>query len=143
MQVNTTRFGTVDVDEKELITFPWGLPGFEELRGYILLEYRNGPFQWMQSTEAPSVAFVVCPPGLIGLEYKVPESKSDLIELEREEDLLVLTIVSFNREKGTMRFHVRSPLIFNAAARIGYQWTVEAGEMDRLITPAGPPPETE
>ena len=30
MQVDTTRFGIIEVGEKELITFPWGIPGFED-----------------------------------------------------------------------------------------------------------------
>lgn len=140
MQVKTTRFGTVEINESELIAFPWGIPGFEELKSYVLLEYKNGPFQWLQSVEEATVAFVVCPPEVIGLEYKIPESKISLIKLENMADLLVLNIVSFNREKGSMRFHVRSPLIFNAASRIGYQWTMEPEELKtRLITPAGPP----
>ncbi len=144
MQVNTTRFGTIEIDESELIAFPWGIPGFEELKSYVLLEYKNGPFQWLQSVEEPTVAFVVCPPDVIGLEYRIPESKISLVKLENKADLLVLTIVSFNREKGAMRFHVRSPLIFNAAARLGYQWTIEPEELKTmLIAPGGPPPDME
>jgi flagellar assembly factor FliW len=138
MQFNTTRFGMIEIEEKELINFPWGIPGFEELKVYVLLEYKNGPFQWLQSVEEPSVAFVVCPPSVIGLDYKIPESKINLVKLEQKEDLLVLNIVSFNREKGGMRFHARSPLIFNASARIGYQWTMEAEEMKKhLVVPTG------
>ena len=142
MQVNTTRFGTIEIKESELIDFPWGIPGFEELKSYVLLDYKNGPFQWLQSVEEPTVAFVVAPPDVIGLEYKIPESKTSLIKLENTADLLVLNIVSFNRDKGSMRFHVRSPLLFNASARIGYQWTMEPEELKtRLITPAGQPPD--
>ena len=140
MQFNTTRFGMVEIDQKELIHFPWGIPGFEELKVYVLLEYKNGPFQWLQSVEEPSVAFVVCSPGILGLDYRIPESKTGLIKLERAEDLLVLNIVSFNRERGGMRFHARSPLIFNVSARIGYQWTMEAEEVkSHLTVPADAP----
>lgn len=142
MQVNTSRFGTVEVEESKLIDFPWGIPGFEELKTYILLEYKNGPFQWLQSAEEPSVAFVVCPPDVIGLEYKVPGSKTGVIGIEKNEDLLVLNIVSFNKDKGTMRFHVQSPLLFNASARIGYQWSIEPEELKQhLVTPDGPQPQ--
>jgi flagellar assembly factor FliW len=144
MQFDTTRFGMIEIEEKELINFPWGIPGFEELKVYVLLQYKDGPFQWLQSVEEPSVAFVVCPPGIIGLNYEVPESKIDLIKLERKEDLLVLNIVSFSRGKGGMRFHARSPLIFNVSARIGYQWTMEAEEMKKHLTvPAGVPSDME
>ncbi|MCE5335771.1 MAG: flagellar assembly protein FliW [Desulfobacteraceae bacterium] len=144
MQVNTTRFGLIEVKAEELISFPWGIPGFEELKGYILLEYKDGPFQWLQSTEEPSVAFVVCPPGFIGLEYSVPESKTSMIKLENPADLIVLNIVSFDKGKGSMRFHVKSPLIFNVAQRLGYQWTMEGDEMKGAVkTPAGQNPDAD
>ena len=143
MQVDTTRFGKIEIAEKELITFPWGVPGFEQLKSYVLLEYKNGPFQWLQSVEEPAVAFVVCTPDFLGLVYSAPDVKKRLINLEHDEDLVVLNIVSFNREKGAMRFHVKSPLLFNVAARIGYQWTMEVDEIKGHLTmPAGDPGQT-
>ena len=129
MQVETSRFGKIEIKETELITFPWGIPGFENLKSYVLLEYKNGPFQWLQSVEEPSVAFVVCPPDFLGLVYTAPDAKKRLIKLENEDELVVLNIVSFDREKGAMRFHIKSPLLFNVSARIGYQWTMEADEL--------------
>ncbi|SPF32407.1 putative Flagellar assembly factor FliW [Syntrophobacter sp. SbD1] len=144
MQVDTTRFGTIEIEEKELITFPWGIPGFEHLRSYVLLEYKNGPFQWLQSVEEPAVAFVVCPPDFLDLVYSAPEAKKKLVKLERDEDLVILNIVSFNSEARAMRFHVKSPLLFNVAARIGYQWTMEADELNsNLVMPAGNLQQTE
>jgi flagellar assembly factor FliW len=133
MQVDTSRFGTLDVGEKELINFPWGIPGFEQLKSYILLEYKNGPFQWLQSTEEPSVAFVVCPPDFLGLQYTTTDAKQKLIKLAKIDDLVVLNIVSFDREKRAIRFHVKSPLLFNVAERIGYQWTMEADELKQYL----------
>ena len=143
MQVDTSRFGIIEVGEKELITFPWGVPGFEQLKSYVLLEYKNGPFQWLQSVEEPAVAFVVCAPDFLGLVYSAPDAKKKLIKLENDDDLVVLNIVSFDREKRAIRFHVKSPLLFNVAARIGYQWTMEADELKgHLTTPAGHPRQT-
>ncbi len=142
MQVNTTRFGMIEVAEKELITFPWGVPGFEELKSYILLEYKNGPFQWLQSVEEPAVAFVVCSPDFLGLVYTAPDAKRKLIKLDKDEDLVFLNIVSFDREKRAVRFHVKSPLLFNVAARIGYQWTMETEELKGYLTTPSPSPAT-
>ena len=142
MQVNTTRFGIIEVAEKELIKFPWGVPGFEELKGYVLLEYKNGPFQWLQSVEDPMVAFVVCAPDFLGLVYTAPDAKKKLIKLDKDEDLVFLNIVSFDREKRAVRFHIKSPLLFNVAARIGYQWTMETDELKGYLTMPAPSPAT-
>ena len=145
MQVSTVRFGTIQIEDKELITFPWGVPGFENLKGFVLLEYKNGPYQWLQSVEDPGVAFVVCPPDFLGLVYSAPDAKKKLIGLDREEDLVVLNIVSFDRETKAVQFHVKSPLLFNVATRVGYQWTMETDELKGYLTmPASPaPPQTD
>lgn len=138
MQVDTSRFGTIQIEEKELITFPWGIPGFENLKGFVLLEYKNGPFEWLQSVEEPGVAFVVCPPDFLGLVYSTPDAKKKLIGLERDDDLVILNIVSFNRDKKAIHFHVKSPLLFNVASRVGYQWTMETDELQgHLRMPPG------
>ncbi len=134
MQVDTSRFGLIEVEEKELITFPWGIPGFENLKNFVLLEYKNGPFQWLQSTEQPGVAFVVCTPEFLGMTYSAPEAKKKLIGLKRDDDLVVLNIVSFNQETKAIYFHVKSPLLFNVAARVGYQWTMETDEIKGHLT---------
>ncbi len=138
MQVDTSRFGTIQIEEKELIRFPWGIPGFENLKDFVLLEYKNGPFEWLQSVEEPGVAFVVCPPDFLGLVYSAPDAKKKLIGLERDEDLVILNIVSFNRDKKAIHFHVKSPLLFNVATRVGYQWTMETDELQgHLRMPQG------
>ena len=140
MLVDTTRFGTIEIKETELITFPWGIPGFENLKSFVLLEYKNGPFQWLQSVEEPSVAFVVCAPDFLDMVYSAPDAKKKLIKLQSDDDLVILNIVSFNRERGGIRFHVKSPLLFNVAARIGYQWTMEADELkSHLVMPESNP----
>ena len=144
MQFNTTRFGILEVADKELITFPWGIPGFEEIKSYVLLEYKNGPFQWLQSVDEPAVAFVVCSPDFLGLVYTAPIAKKNLIKVENDDDLVFLNIVSFDREKGAIRFHIKSPLLFNVAARIGYQWTMESDELKgHLATPVLPTAKTD
>ena len=138
MKIETSRFGTIEVAESELIKFPWGIPGFEELKSYVLLEYRDGHFQWLQSVEEPTIAFVVCPPQFIGTEYQVPETKLEPIKVTNQNDLVVLNLVSFNSENKAVQFHMRSPLLFNIVERIGYQWTMEQDEVDKfLIIPPG------
>ena len=37
MRINTTRFGRIDVDAADVLTFPSGLPGLEDCREWALL----------------------------------------------------------------------------------------------------------
>ena len=65
MNVHTTRFGTVDLDEKRIITFPAGLLGFSSFKSFALLQPDDeGVFFWLQSLDSPELAFVVTDPTL-------------------------------------------------------------------------------
>ena len=37
MRINTSRFGRIDVDDADLLSFPGGLPGLEQCREWALL----------------------------------------------------------------------------------------------------------
>ncbi|OIQ02514.1 MAG: hypothetical protein AUK55_00655 [Syntrophobacteraceae bacterium CG2_30_61_12] len=133
MEVQTSRFGPLDLPENTFIEFPWGLPGFETSKRFVLLEHREGPFQWLQAVDQPEVAFVVCPPEVMGLHYTVPPDKQAPIGIQQDQDLLLLVLVSFDRATGNLRPHVRGPLLFNAANRKGYQWSLENGELPKYL----------
>src|SRR5690554_6204000 len=65
MNVQTTRFGTIEVDDSRIITFPAGLLGFSSFKKYALLQPDDdGVFFWLQSVETPDLAFVVSDPSL-------------------------------------------------------------------------------
>jgi flagellar assembly factor FliW len=136
MQITTSRFGSLELDEEVFIQFPWGIPGFGALRRYVLLEHRNGPFQWLQAVDDASIAFVVCPPEALGFRYTVPSQKAEPIELSDVADLAILIMVSFDREQKLLRPHLRGPLLMNAANRKAYQWVIDTPELDQVLEKA-------
>ncbi len=133
MRFETVRFGSLDLDESVFIQFPWGIPGFEHLKRYALLEHRQGPFKWLQAVDDPAVAFVVCTPETMGFRFIVPTEKMAPLTLEKEDDFAILTMVLFDQAQKNMRLHLRGPLLFNAASRVAYQWTIDSRELDRYI----------
>ncbi|MEJ5365225.1 MAG: flagellar assembly protein FliW [Desulfosoma sp.] len=138
MKIQTSRFGTLDLDESTFIRFPWGIPGFENLKRYVLLEHRQGPFKWLQAVDHPEVAFVVSPPDVFGIRYKVPERRASVLDIRNPEDLAILILVSFNKTTREVRPHVRAPLLLNAANRQAYQWVIEKGEDKNVMEPLQP-----
>lgn len=133
MQIETARFGVVEVEEDKLINFPWGIPGFEDLKRYIVLEYKEGPFQWLQAVDDSSVAFLLYPPDILGVTYNVTEEAKKTVEIQNEDDLLVMNMVSFKEGKDVIRFHMRSPLLFNTDARLGCQWVMSVEDLDKNV----------
>ena len=52
MIIKTTRFGEVTIQNEDLLTFPEGLLGFQDLRTFVLLDDPNDDiFAWLQSCE--------------------------------------------------------------------------------------------
>ncbi|MCU0587894.1 MAG: flagellar assembly protein FliW [Syntrophobacteraceae bacterium] len=133
MQIETSRFGTLELGEDVFIEFPQGIPGFGALKRYVLLEHRNGPFQWLQAVDEPTVAFVVCAPDVLGYRYVLPPDKGSPIDLQQPDDLAILVMVCFDRENRSLRPHLRGPLLLNASNRKAYQWVIDTPELDQMV----------
>ena len=83
MNVKTTRFGPIEVDQQRIIVFPEGLLGFPENKKYVLLQTNDeGNFFWLQSAEIPELAFVVCDPLLFVPDYQVPVKPEEFSIIE-------------------------------------------------------------
>ena len=87
MKVETTRFGTIAIQQDEIITMPFGMPGFSDQKQFVLLDHKkDSPFQWYQSIQDPSLAFVITDPFLFKPDYAVNMHKI-LEEMGWEQDV--------------------------------------------------------
>lgn len=133
MKITTTRFGIIEVENNHMISFPWGIPGFETIKRYVLLEHKDTPFKWLQAVEEPSLAFAVCPPEIIGVQYTVPKEKLEMLEISQPDEALVLTLISFDRDKDIIRCHIKSPIVFALPTKRAYQWTMDTDELKQYV----------
>ena len=125
MNIQTTRFGDIEVDKNRTIHFPEGVLGFPEHKDYTLLEHKPGsPFIWLQSTTAPELAFIITNPFLIKhdfLENITQDEKSFFIDKNGDE-LIIYAIVSIPRgEAEKMTVNLMGPLIINTESKTGKQ----------------------
>jgi flagellar assembly factor FliW len=124
MTVETTRFGSIEVDENTLITMPSGLPGFEKRTRFCLVRHRAGQnFQWLQSVEEPGLAFVVVDPSGYFESYEVEIGDSDVerLGLEDARDALVLAIVTIRNGGAVITANLAAPIVINSKNNIGAQ----------------------
>ena len=122
MEVRTTRFGTLNIAEDRVISFPKGLLGFSQQKRYCLLEPgEDSAFFWLQSLDEPSLAFVVTDPALFVPEYSVPIRPEQMQELAlgRLEDAQVFVIV--NKVDQHLTGNLQGPLVINTTTRTGEQ----------------------
>lgn len=125
MQVHTTRFGTVEIAEDRVITFPKGLLGFQDQRRFCLLQPNDDAcFFWLQCLDDPSLAFVVTDPVQFFPDYSVPVRAEQMEELKLKniEDSQVLVIV--NKVGSTLTGNLQGPLVVNVNHRVGEQFVL-------------------
>jgi flagellar assembly factor FliW len=122
MEVKTTRFGFIEVNEKRLLSFPLGVLGFPENKRFVLVQTNDeGNFFWLQAVDQANLAFVVCDPLLFVPDYQVPVKTEEFrnIALENMDDAQVLIIV--NKVGNTLTGNLQGPLVLNAGNRQGLQ----------------------
>jgi flagellar assembly factor FliW len=117
----TSRFGRLEVSKDKIINFPFGLMGFSEYKRYILMDYKDTSLKWLQAIDAPHVAFIVIQPFEFFSDYSVSieDSIKDLLEIEHEDDVSVLTILRVEGERVTV--NLQGPLVMNSLNKKGMQ----------------------
>ncbi|XZG71588.1 flagellar assembly protein FliW [Chitinibacteraceae bacterium HSL-7] len=123
MQTLHTQFGDVSIDPSTVLTFPQGLPGFENCTQFKLLheDHATPVVHWLQSLNDSAVMLPVVPVEVLQLNYQIELSDEEcaLIQLSRHEDVVLLLTLA--REDGKVRVNTGSPILVNTASRLGFQ----------------------
>ena len=77
MQFQSTRFGSLELDDEQVIEFPSGLIGLGGSRYALVATDEDTPFRWLQSLEDPDLALPVTNPFLFFGDYAVKLSDAD------------------------------------------------------------------
>ena len=122
MQIETTRFGPVEIDGDRRIDVPAGLLGFARFSRFALLQPDDrGVFFWLQSADSPDLAFVVTDPALWVPGYSVPLRAEQAQEIGLVNPADAQHFVIVNRRDRSLTANLQGPLVINAAARRGLQ----------------------
>ena len=123
--IDTTRFGTLEIDEERIIHFSEGLLGFSDSRDFIILEHKpDSPFCWMQSVEAPELAFVLANPFLIKKDYleALSSKERDALADTDQKNIIVLVIATIPPgDAQNTTVNLLGPLVINMKTRQGKQ----------------------
>ena len=129
MLIDTDRFGSFDTKDSKLIEFPAGIPGFEELHHFIILEIgQTKPIYWLQSTENKYIALPVILTFEIIDDYYIDIRDNDLEDLfvDTQNDLLVMNVVVIPDRMEDMTVNLAAPIVINAKRGIGKQIIIDA-----------------
>ena len=132
MVIDTERFGEVEISDEKVIKFPLGLPGFEELKKFVILEMNESkPLYWLQSATNKHISLPVIIPFEFIDEYIIDIRDYELSEImiEDAKDLFILNVVVIPSDIKEMTTNLAAPIIINAAKGLGKQIIIDAKEM--------------
>lgn len=127
--MKTNFFGEIVVSEEKHITFTEGIPGFENLTKFVLLQEENSQhFFYLQSVEENGICFVMVSPwGLIkGYNLHIPQSIEEKIGFGTEIEVYLIVRVDEDPLKTTV--NMQAPIVINPETNKGYQMILEGSE---------------
>lgn len=116
MEVQTRQFGTIEVDEAEILQIPKGLLGFEGLEHFVLMENTEClPFRWLQCIDAPDLAFVVVSPVVFFPDYRVAVHAKEVADIEVADphDVEIFVVVTIPERLEDMTANLQGPILIN------------------------------
>jgi flagellar assembly factor FliW len=122
MDIETTRFGRMEVNDERIIVLPKGLLGFPEQTRFALIQTGDeNYFFWLQSVDEPSLAFVVTDPSIFFKDYTFGLKDEMLAELGMTDMSFAQVFVICNKVGDWLTGNLQGPLVINAQNRIGTQ----------------------
>ncbi len=126
MEINTKAYGSIDIDEKQILQFPAGLFGFESLTEFALLDAEQQPFFWLQSLEVEQIAFILISPMIFRPDYDPAVLNSELSEIglqdKDDDNYLLFSIVTIPEDQSRMTANLQGPVVINKETKIGRQF---------------------
>ena len=122
IEVDTTRFGAVGIEADDILLFPSGLPGLDDLHHWILLaDAENDALAWLQCISRPDIALAVVSPRRFVADYQVRVARSELTPLQLDADSEAHVVVVVGKNELSLTLNLKAPLIINLQRRLGRQ----------------------
>ena len=131
VELNTLRFGSLHVDENNLLSIPGGLLGFPEIEKFCLLDTGDDTFiLWLQSVARPEIAFPVLEPKIFRPDYIVRLSAQELADLELQNlsQSAVYSILTIPDDVSQMTANLKAPIVLNLKTRTARQVVLQEND---------------
>jgi flagellar assembly factor FliW len=134
LTVQSTRFGTLEIEPAAVLSFPRGLIGIGGSRYALLSTDADSPFSWLHSVEDPDLALPVTRPWEFFPDYEVVLGDAEAIALglggEAAADVWVTVRATERVEDFTV--NLRAPIVVapGADGPEAYQVINEAPDAD-------------
>lgn len=134
MKLQTKYFGEIEYDADEILSFPWGLFGFEEEKEFLLLPFHGsaGTLLCFQSLQTPGLAFVAMDPFALFPDYTPVLTSPELESLEvgDSQDLGFYVLCVVKKPVADSTVNLKCPVAINPETRRARQVILETDSYD-------------
>lgn len=123
MIISTKYFQEVEIEDKEIINFDEGLPGFEDVKRFVVINIKdNELLKCLQSVDRKEVSFIAVNPWDVFKDYTIDieDKELSLIGDTNMESLKVYSLLTITQRGITA--NLLAPVIINTAVRKGKQF---------------------
>ncbi|WBW95470.1 flagellar assembly protein FliW [Oceanirhabdus sp. W0125-5] len=124
MELISKVHGKIQYSDTEIVTFKKGLPGFENLKRFIIKDIEGNPiFKIMHSLDRADIAFVIVSPFNCDEKYQINLSNEVLKNLNiiKPTDVMLYTIVTLHSDYKKITSNLRAPIVVNIKNNLGEQ----------------------
>lgn len=127
MEIISPVHGKFLYEEKDIVTFEKSIPGFENLRKFIIKEVEDSGFYILQSLEKAELGFVLISPFSIDKNYeiKLNEEVIKALEINDENQVVLYSIVTLNSNIEKITANLKAPIVINNKTNKGEQYITE------------------
>lgn len=116
MILDTTVLGQIKYEEDEIITFIQGIPGFDHLHKYLIVESKeHEAIAYLQSIEEERLHFAMINPFYVYKQYDFEIDETDQAELgiESQYNVEVWSIITMHEDVQETSINLLAPVIIN------------------------------
>ena len=131
MQIETLRFGTVEIDPEKVIEFGEGIPGLEQYKKYALLQFEESyPIVWLQSMDDSGICLPVLDTFTVLPDYVFDIDDTDVkaLDLKTPDELHVVSVVVIPEDIQGMTVNLAAPIIINTLSGQARQIVLSGSE---------------
>ena len=128
MEFMSKVHGNIIYEDKDIVTFKKGIPGFDSLTKFILVDLKDcEPFKLLQSLENEELALILSSPFNVLRDYevKLPDETIKELSISTPEEVLILNTITLHSNVEKITTNLKAPLIINIKTGLGEQIIVD------------------
>ncbi len=132
MKIKTSRFGELNVNDNDILTFKDGILGFEKLTRFFIVDPGDSTLiLWLQSLDDGTTAFPILEPKIFEPAYIAKLLPSDLnaLQLENLDNAKIYSILTIPKTVTEMSANLKAPIVINRTNKVAKQIVLQNSKL--------------